>query len=64
MSLLDELLCDKGVVQPGLPLLYETMFFSPGVNILLMLRQEHGAEVLVILRVVPVPHGNFGLRES
>ena len=63
MSLLDELLCDKGVVQLGLPSLYKTTFFSPGVNVLLMLRKEHGAEVLVILRNVPVPNGNFGLRK-
>ena len=59
MSLLDELVCDKGVVQLGLPSLCETMFFSPGVNVLLMLRKEHGAKV----RVVPVPNGNFGLRQ-
>ena len=39
MSLLDELFRNKGVVQLGLPSLYETMFFSPGVNVLLVLRK-------------------------
>ena len=39
VSLLDELLCNEGVVQLGLPALCETMLFCQCVNVLLVLRK-------------------------
>ena len=59
MGLLDELLCNKGVVQLGLPSLNKTVFFGPCVNVLLVLREEQGAEELVVLLVMPVANGYF-----
>ena len=62
VGLLDELLCNKGVVQLGLPSLNEAVFFGPCVNILLVLREEQGAEELVVLLVMPVANSYFCLR--
>ena len=62
VSLLDELLRNEGLIQLGLPSLNETVFFSPCVNILRVLREEQGAEELVVLLVVPVANGYFCLR--
>ena len=62
VGLLDELLCNEGVIQLGLPSLNETVFFGPCVNILRVLRKEQGAEELVVLLVMPVANGYFCLR--
>ena len=60
MSLLGELFRDEGVIQLGLPSLDDkTVFFGPCINILLMLRKKQGAEVLVVLLVVPISDGYF-----
>ena len=61
MSLLDELFRDEGVIQLGLPSLNKTVVLSPCINILLMLRKKQGAEVLVILLVVPISNGYFAI---
>ena len=63
MGLLHELLCNKGVVQLGLPSLNETVSFCRGVNVLPVLRKDQCAEVLIVLRVMPVANRDLSLGE-
>ena len=62
VGLLDELLCNEGVVQLGLPSLDKTVFFCPCVNVLLVLREEQCTEELIVLLVMPVANGYFCFR--